>query len=585
MGRRSAAPFYLEVNQTNQIYRPSWLLPLRLLTYIIVSGIVIFTLNYPRFIHSSFIVYSLATLALPILYLIGRWVRLNTLQKFFPFLQTLTEIAVVVGIVYTTGSINSAFSGLFILTIIAAALVSNLAGTLGIASLISIGYALTIWMSLGIEGSPGSSARALEAIFSSQDAAFYSIFLHILTYFLVAFISGYLVERLKTRDRQLADTSMALRQAKLETDDILRHLNSGLLTIDRSGKIVYFNRAGEEILGYREGDIKGREYRAVFSSRMPHFARMLDDTLNARRPSERGEVDIIDEDGQTVPIGLSTSLLLDEENHIRGIIAIFQDLSETKKLEEKIRTADKMAAVGELSAAIAHEIRNPMAAISGSVEVLRSELEVVGENRRLMDLIVRESSRLNDILSDFLLYARSNRSQYSRVELCRLVSDVFELTRHHPSYKENIELMFASSESYVHVYSDQDQLKQILLNLFVNACQAFGGNGGEIKVDIDYLSDGKISLVVADDGPGIPAEALPKVFNPFFSTKQDGTGLGLAIVTRLAGTLNIDLSMKTEIGRGTSFILIFKAINALKERSKAEKPLENLQPSPFSPAI
>ena len=573
------------MNQSNQIYRPSWLLPIRFLTYIIVSGIIIFALNYPRYIRSFYIIYSLATLMLPILYLVTRWVRFRTLQKFFPFLQTLTEIVVVVGIVYTTGSINSAFSGLFVLTIISAALVSNLAGTLGIASLISVGYALTIWLSLGIEGSPGSSTRALEAIFSSQDAAFYSIFLHILTYFLVAFISGYLVERLKTRDRQLADTSMALRQAKLETDDILRHLNSGLLTIDRTGRIVYFNRAGEDILGYQELDIKGKEYRAVFSSRMPHFARMLDDTLNARKPSARGEVDIIDENGRTVPIGISTSLLLDEENHIRGIIAIFQDLTETKKLEDKIRTADKLAAVGELSAAIAHEIRNPMAAISGSVEVLRSELEVTGENKRLMDLIIRESSRLNDILSDFLLYARSNRSQFSRVELCRLVSDVFEVTRHHPSFNENIELMFASSESCVYVYSDQDQMKQILLNLFVNACQAFGDRGGEIKVDIDCLSDGKVSLEVADSGPGIDSDTLSRVFDPFFSTKRDGTGLGLAIVSRLATTLNIDLTLDTSPGKGARFILIFRAIKAHSSEDKIENPLQNLQPSPFSPAL
>lgn len=513
-----------------------------------------------------------------------RWIGSGLLPRFFAILQTILEIVVVAGIVYTTGSINSAFSGLFVLTIISAALVFNLAGTLGTASLISLAYAFCIWLSLGINSEPGSSARALEAIFSSQDAAFYSIFLHILTYFLVAFISGFLIERLRVRDRQLADTSLALRQAKLETDDILRHLNSGLLTIDRSGRIIYFNRAGEDILGYSEEEIKGMDYRTVFSTRMPHFARKIEDALNAQMPTERSEVDIVNEDGVAVPIGLSTSMLLDENRRMRGVIAIFQDLTDTKKLEEKIRTADKLAAVGELSAAIAHEIRNPMAAISGSVEVLRSEMEVNGDNRRLMDLIVRESNRLNLILSDFLLYARANRSQISRVELCRLVSDVFDMIRHHPSFNENIDLKFSSSDSYIYVYSDQDQLKQILINLLVNACQAFGKGRGEILVEIETAPNGKISFKVCDNGPGIDSGIIAKVFDPFFSTKQDGTGLGLAIVSRLTSSLNIDLQIDSVPERGTTFTLQFRGIEKTpKTEISDSNTCQNIIQSPFSP--
>ncbi len=561
------------------------MLPLRLTTYILVSGIVIFALHFPRFLQSYFVLYSFTTLSLPVIYLINRWVKLDILHRFLPFIQSLAEITVVIGIVYTTGSINSVFSGIFVLTIISAALVSRLAGTLSIASLISLAYAACIWLSLGIEGHPGSSSKALEAIFLSQDVTFYSIFLHILTYFLVAFISGFLVERIKTRDRQLADTSLALRQAKLETDDILKHLNSGLLTIDRSAKIVYFNRAGEDILGYREENIKGKDFREIFSSRMPHLARMLEDALIVNKASDRGEIEIIDENGRKVPIGLSTSLLLDDNRQVRGVIAIFQDLTETKKLEEKIRAADKLAAVGELSAAIAHEIRNPMAAISGSVEVLRSELEVSGENKRLMDLIVRESCRLNEILSDFLLYARSNRALISRVELCRLVSDVFEVIKHHPSFKPNMAMKFASAESYIYVYSDQDQLRQILINLIVNACQALGDRGGEINIDIDYLEDGKVLLQVGDNGPGIDDATLPKIFDPFYSTKRDGTGLGLAIVSRLAASLNIEVSISTGAGKGTTFYLTFKGSSPGRVNSDSQKAPENLQPSPFAPVI
>ena len=178
------------------------------------------------------------TLSLPILFILRKWLDTNFLIKSMHFIQIILEIAVVIGIIYITGNVSSAFSALFILTIISTALVTNLAGTLVIASLVSISYAYVVWFGLSVYGIPGSSSRALEAIFSSPDAAFYNIFLHVLTFFLVAFVSGFLVERIKSKDRELADASQALKLAKLETDDILRHINSGLLTIDKEGKII-----------------------------------------------------------------------------------------------------------------------------------------------------------------------------------------------------------------------------------------------------------------------------------------------------------------------------------------------------------
>jgi two-component system sensor histidine kinase PilS (NtrC family) len=500
------------------------------------------------------------TLLLPIIFIARKWFSVRLLIKLFPFLQSLSEIIIVAGIIYATGSVNSAFSGLFILTIISAALVCNLAGTLGIASIISVSYAFIIWFGLSILGVPGSSVRALETIFSSQDVAFYSIFLHILTYLLVAFISGFLVERLKMKDRELANTSNALRKARLETDDILKHLNSGLITIDGSGRIIYFNRAGEDILGFREEDIRGKDFRLVFNDRLPDLVESLQSALESRPQKSRIETNLADRYGHVIPIGLSTSLLLDDNESIRGVIVIFQDLTETKAMEDKIRAADKMAAVGELSAAIAHEIRNPMAAISGSVEVLKSELNLSNENKKLMDLIIKESCRLNDILSDFLLYARSKRSIMNRVELCRLISDVFEIARHHPSFTAGIDLNLSTDDSYLYVFGDEDQLKQILINLVVNSCQAFEKKGGEITVCLERAKSGGIVMVVSDNGPGIDKRLLSRVFDPFFSTKSDGTGLGLAIVLRLTGNLDIDLSLKTEAGKGTSFILEFTRI-------------------------
>ncbi len=538
------------------------LLSLRLTTYVLVSVIVIYWVRYPHLLRVPFIAYSLMTLSLPILFILRKWLDTDFLIKSMHFIQIILEITVVIGIIYITGNVSSAFSALFILTIISAALVTNLAGTLVVASLISISYAYVVWFGLSVYGVPNSSSRALEAIFSSPDAAFYNIFLHVLTFFLVAFVSGFLVERLKSKDRELADASQALKLAKLETDDILRHINSGLLTIDKEGKIIFFNRAAKEILGFEGAEARGRDFRDVFYGRMPYLAENLAEVLRSRKQNPRSEIEITDREGRKIPLGISTSLLIDASESIRGVIAIFQDLTETKQWEEKIRAADKMAAVGELSAAIAHEIRNPLAAISGSVEVLRGELEVADENRRLLDLIVRESNRLNNILSDFLLFARSKRVAFTRVELCHLVSDVVEVIRHHPSYRPDISIKVSSEESFVYVFGDEDQIKQILINLIVNACEAIGNKPGEIKIKIEIDKDNLVILKVADNGPGINDEVVSRIFTPFFSTKKEGTGLGLAIVQRLAGNLDIELSIRSEIGRGAAFILNFHRVPA-----------------------
>lgn len=535
------------------------MLSLRLVTYVLIFGIFLFRGLYVGFLSFPFFAYSLTTLLLPVMIILRRWYRPLFLYKGLSGLQTFFEIVAILGIVCTTGNINSTYSGLLVLTIISASLVYSLAGTLLTASAVSLGYAIVVWFGFGgLER--GLAGRAFETIFSSQDAAFYNIFLHILTFYLVAFVSGFLMEKLKSSDQELEDTSQALRRARLETDDILQHLNSGLMTIDHEGRIIFYNRAAEEILGFRESEVKGRHYHDLFGGQMPYLAESLAEVLQSGRQSRRGEIEIVRSNGTSIPLGISTSLLLDEDDSVRGVIAIFTDLTETKRLEEKIRIADRMAAVGELSAAIAHEIRNPLAAISGSVEVLKAELQLPDENGRLLELIVKESCRLNEILADFLTYARNQRSSFNKVELCHLIGDMFEVTRHHPAYHKDIRLKIRADDSFVYVYSDEDQLKQIVINLLVNACQAIGNNPGEITVGIENPELERVVLTITDTGPGIPRDIMQKVFEPFFSTKRDGTGLGLAIVQRLSKLLEIDMWVKSAEGGPTSFCLTFDKV-------------------------
>jgi len=378
-------------------------------------------------------------------------------------------------------------------------------------SLVSVGYAFIIWLGLVNSGHPTLSVQALKTVFLGEDNVFYSVFLHILIFYLVAFISGYLAQKLKLQNRELAVASQALKKARLETDDILRHVSSGLLTIDAQGSLIYFNRAAERILGYREEDVKGMACCEVFAERMPELAESLMDGIKSNIQYPRREITIINDKQVGLPLGLSTSILTEDAHILRGVIAIFSDLTEAKALEAKARTADRLAAIGELSASIAHEIRNPLASISGSVEVLKQELRLDGQNAKLMTLIVKESHRLSKILSEFLSYARIDRPAYNKVELCHLLSEVIDILVHHDSYHRGIGIGIESDESFV----------QVLLNLSVNACEAIGPDGGEVVFRVTVNRENNaVELCIRDTGGGISTEDIKRIYQPFFSTKR-----------------------------------------------------------------
>lgn len=542
----------------SRIARRSWFLPLRLASYVIIMAVVVLWMAFPGFLQLPFVIYSLLTLGFSLLIAFDSKQKLAGATSVIIGLQFVMEVVLESGIIYATGNINSPYSALFLLTIVSAGLAYRLVGTLLMASLVSTAYAFIIWFGLYQTTDPALSLGALQTIFSATDSVFYSIFLHILIFYLVAFISGYLAEHLERQNKQLADTSLALKKAKLETGDILRNINSGLLSTDTDGRIIYFNPAAERILGYREEDVKGLHCTTVFAERMPLLAECLLEQNDHSLSAPRIEIQITNAANDIIPLGISITTLREEQDCLRGTIAIFTDLTEAKKLEEKIRTADRMAAIGELSASIAHELRNPLAAISGSVEVLSRELELSHDNARLMHLIVKESNRLNNIVGDFLAYARVDRTTYNRVELCHLVSEVLEIMLHHDSYSPEIEIDFETVETVAYVMSDEELIKQVLLNLTLNACESFAGQPGRvlIKLTCDVHND-QVLLSVTDNGPGISRENRQKIYTPFFSTKKNGTGLGLSIVHRICSILHLKINVSSEPGEGTRFTIQF----------------------------
>jgi len=562
---RPARPFFMGSSSLQPGMKSPWLLALRLITFSLVAGIVVGWLRFPSYLRTPFLSYGIITLAFLLTLMASRRVNLNFLYRFLIALQFAIEILNEVGIVYSTGSLYSPFSVLFLLTIVSAALVYRLVGTLLVASLVSISYTIVTWINAYLPARGGNILPWFkDEIFSADDILFYSTFLHILVFYLVAFIAGYLAQKLQSKDRELHSASTELKKARLETGDILRHLNCGLVTIDARGDVVYFNRTAEAILGLTETSVAGRNCRDVFRDGLAPLADNLMSVLASQKLILRSEMDITTRQGAALPIGISTSVLYDDDFGVRGVIAIFQDLTETKRMDEKIRQADRLAAVGELSACIAHEIRNPLASISGSVEVLKNDLALSGDNEKLMSLILKESARLNNILSDFLLYARIGRSQFRKVEVNRIISDVIELVRRHPSFRRNIEIELNAEQRITYISGDEDQLKQLLLNLAVNACEAIGEARGLIQFEVitgaGVDSRTAVWLIVRDTGCGIPSDVMDKIFLPFYSTKKGGTGLGLSIVSRLVEAMEGRIEVISRPSLGTEFRLCFRAL-------------------------
>ena len=268
-----------------------------------------------------------------------------------------------------------------------------------------------------------------------------------------------------------------------------------------------------------------------------------------------------------MPVGLSSSILRDNNNNLRGIIILFQDLTDVKKLNERMMVAERLAAVGRMAAGIAHEIRNPLASISGSVEVLKDELRLEGDNGRLLQLILKESSRLNTILSDFLNFARISKAPSGKCDLSAVIKEIMDLIKGHKQISEKVEISFGIHRPLIMAVGGEEQIKQVLWNLILNSAQAMIDREGTVLVTTEDYSDGSndmVKLTVSDNGPGIPEDIRKRMFDPFFSTKTDGTGLGLPIVARIVDCLGGSIEVESSQEAGTSIMVCLPKEFALK---------------------
>ena len=477
----------------------------------------------------------------------------------------IADVLLETGILHYSGGINSQFSLVYGLSIIASAVLLQMHGGLGIALFASLCYT-----GYGVIETEGVLRPAAASVAAADAGMFIRAYMHVSLFFIVGALSGYLADRVKQRGSQLDTARSKLKQLRLDTERILEHMSSGVLVVDSAGKILGINPTAEQILGVDKSDVVGIRIDAAFDPLMPEFAGEITGALESGQGRLRHELTLRRPDGSNLPLGMSTSILKDDAGEGRGVIAVFKDLTDVHQMEERMRKADRLAAIGELSAGIAHEIRNPLASISGSIEILYNELELSGDDKHLMELIMKESDRLNKIINDFLEFARLRPPRRRPVEMGKCVDEVAALLANNPAARNGIDIRVVHADGELTVESDEEQMKQVVVNLAINACEAMT-RGGKLAIETRRTPDGQAKITVRDEGPGIGLEARARLFEPFFTTKEGGTGLGLAIANKIVESHGGTIETRNREEGGAEFSVVIPLRRA-RDKDRVAEP-------------
>jgi len=464
----------------------------------------------------------------------------------FAYVQIFTDAILVSTLILYTGGSQSLFTILYFFPIICASILLLRQGGLATAAFCTLFYG-TILVTEHLGYYPLLFQEVWQSPLTSPVVVMHFFAVTGMSFFLVAVLSALLAERLQKTEAALSAAALNYDRLALLYKQIVDDITSGIITVDPSGAIASFNRAAEEITGFDADEMLNR----AIDQQFPEFAA-------AEKKSNRPVTNLVRRDGTSIPVGFSRARLNlpAEQGHYR--LYTFQDLSRIKMLEEQMRQAEKMAVIGEMAAGVAHEFRNPLAAISGSAQVLTQELEIDSANRGLMNIIIRECDRLEKSISDFLLFSKPSVPEKKWLSLPGLVNDTFNLLRRAPNWNDGCRLSMEVPPQ-LDCWADPGQLQQVLFNLINNSCLAMGKAGGEVTVTAEELDaeegGGQTVLKVADNGPGIPETLAAKIFEPFFTTREKGTGLGLAIVRQIIDSHGGSIKVEKDRAQGALFIV------------------------------
>jgi two-component system sensor histidine kinase PilS (NtrC family) len=456
------------------------------------------------------------------------------------YAQVIGDLVITTGLVYLTGGSRAGFTLLYPIAVLSGStLLARRGGGLTLAGLATVFYAGLLWLvriravqPQGLIDIPELSLRAV----------LYSIFVTSVACATVAFIGSYLATSLSSASEQLEEATGQVADLQQLTQAIVSSIHSGLLTADAAGRILYVNQYGRTILGRAPSELLGRSVRDVFG---PQLA-----SLPLRTEQDLARMDVVyaRSDGEVLELGVSVSQLA---TTVGGHLLVFQDLTEIKRLEAEIRAKEKLAAVGEMAAQLAHEIRNPLGSISGSAQVLLGESGISSEQARLLEIIRRESRRLSDSLNSFLSHTRSGPAPSVAVDLREVVSEAVTLLRNGPEVGPEHAIDFEADAGPHVCLADRDQISQVFWNLARNGLEAMP-QGGRLTIRLRRRDD-EVVLSVRDEGRGLDRDAQRRIFEPFRSGSSSGTGLGLAIVYRIVREHRGDISVRSALTRGTEF--------------------------------
>lgn len=452
-------------------------------------------------------------------------------------LQVVTDLAMVSMVVHYTGGWDSSLNFLYPLVIIVACILLPRMWAYLSAALAFILYGLVL--ELNYYGAVHSFAtthpalNVLEAI----------IFVNLFAYLAVAYLACLLSAKLRQVDVQLKDASGALESLQALHENIIQSISGGLITTDIEGKITLMNTAAKRLLECGD-EVMGKSVNELFLDPLPSVG-------SARA---HGEVRFQPADGFRKTFRVIVSTLTIPGREVSGSVYTFDDLTEIRRLEREVRIQDRLAAVGRLAAAIAHEIRNPLTSIAGSVSMLSGAAEMTDEQRQLLQIVTRESERLNNIITDFLAYSRGKQYRFDRVDLVPLLDDTLTLLENRMLSEKTgirIEKRFQVREAYT--LADGDKIKQVFWNFCQNAVRAMK-DGGTLAVSLDSIGhDWQINF--ADTGVGMTRQQSEKIFEPFQSGFDGGTGLGLAIVYQIVQAHEGKVWARSRLGEGTTLVL------------------------------
>lgn len=533
-----------------------WLIGLRLLLAFLFLGsaAVLAIREHPPFGLTPLFALIACTCFLSILYLL--WLSRTRKIRRLCGLQIWIDLLLVSALIHYTGGIESVFAFVFIFPVLAAAMCVSRRSSFLVAGASSLLYSVLtniqlyeliqraeLWSGAGIGIDPAYTI--------------FQTFVNSVGFFLEALLGSNLAERLQEARREVEKQRIDIRNLRTLHREIVENIQSGIITLDLEGRIVSWNRSAQQIIGLGAREMHDKSWRDTPFREIKALEEFFF-TLPPGFSALSQEIEVRRDDGDPMPIEITFAPLTLPEGVLAGLVGIFQDLTERKKAEARLRQADRLAVVGQLAASLAHEIRNPLAAISGSIELMKEE-EVA--QPQLLDIVLRETERLKLVTGQLLDFSRPTLNPQKPCNVVSLVEEAVPLLEKSCDSAHPVTFSVQREAEEVMVAGNPDQLKQVLWNLGLNAIQAMPTGGTltlTVRRHVFRHDQGWAAIELTDTGWGIPPEEAERIFDPFYTTKPGGTGLGLTIAQRIIDHLGGRIEVSSRAGGGSTFRVLLK---------------------------